>query len=250
MLAGCFSASRAPAADKPPVADQPVADGMVRVPGGEFVLGSPPDVGLEDEQPQRRIHLDTFDIDRTEVSSAEYKRCVAAGQCTEPACAKADHKPETRGDHPVVCVTWDQADRFCRWAGKRLPTELEWEKAARGTDGRKYPWGNEPPSCERARYTGCGDGTHAVGALASASPYGALDMAGNVWEWVADWHHAAYYAIAPARNPVPPFTGDKKVVRGGSFSYGKDNLTTHGRTFDVPTIAYDHVGIRCARAPR
>jgi formylglycine-generating enzyme required for sulfatase activity len=221
---------------------------MVRVPAGEFLLGSPADVGLEDERPQRRIHLDAFDLDRTEVTVADFRKCVAAGTCAEPACSKASHKPQDRDDHPVVCVTWEQADRFCRWAGKRLPTEPEWEKAARGTDGRKYPWGGDEPTCEHATFSKCGDTTKPPGASAKGtSPYGAVDLAGNVWEWVADWHHADYYAIAPARNPPGPWSGKKKVVRGGAFSYSVDNLTTHGRTYDVPTTAYDHVGFRCAR---
>jgi len=222
---------------------------MVRVPEGWFLLGSPPSVGLEDEHPQRKVWLDDFDIDTTEVALADYQRCVAAGACVAPSCSDEDHHAETRADHPVVCIPWEQAVAYCSWAHKRLPTEAEWEKAARGGDGRRFPWGATEPSCELANFHGCGGSTHAVGSnTAGKSPYGALDMAGNVWEWVADWHHSEYYAILPERNPPGPWSGEKKVVRGGSFSYGASELEAHGRTYDLPTIAYEHVGVRCARS--
>ncbi len=228
---------------------------MVRVAAGAFKRGSPAGVGLEDERPQREINLATFDIDRTEVTAAAYKKCVAAGQCTAPACEsdKSDN-PETRPNHPVVCVPWAHAKKYCEWAGKRLPTEAEWEKAARGTDGRRYPWGSDEPSCKLANYSGCSlsgktKSTRAVGSLpGGASPYGALDMAGNVWEWVADWHHAEYYAICLADNPPGPHSGKYKVVRGGAYSYSDESLETHGRTYDKPTVTYEHVGFRCARS--
>jgi formylglycine-generating enzyme required for sulfatase activity len=217
---------------------------MVLVPAGEFLLGSPESIGLEDEHPQRRIVLDAFAIDRTEVTVAAYQACEAAKICDAPRCKKKSHEPETRADHPVVCVTWEQARRYCEWAGKRLPTEAEWEKAARG--GR-FPWGAAEPTCELARFSGCGEGTSPVGsANKGASPFGALDMAGNVWEWVGDWHHGDYYAIAPEKNPPGPWSGTKKVVRGGAHSYAPSSLESHGRTFDVPTNAFDHVGFRCA----
>ncbi len=224
---------------------------MVRVAAGPFLRGSPAGVGLEDEHPQRKIVLDAFDIDKTEVSSGRFDRCVKAGRCTPPRCIEKEDSPESRADHPVVCVTWQQAKDFCAWAGKRLPTEAEWEKAARGSEGRKYPWGDQAPACHLANFSGCNKGsTHAVGALsASKSPFGAWDMAGNVWEWVADWHHEDYYALSPANNPPGPWSGSKKVVRGGAFSYDDESLESHGRTYDKPTVAYDHVGFRCASTP-
>lgn len=222
--------------------------GMVLVPGGPFLRGSPSDVGLEDEHPQREIVLDTFEIDRTEVTVEAYGKCVAAGACAAPACSEDGDEPETRATHPVVCLVWEAADKYCRWAGKRLPTEAEWEKAARGTKGASFPWGEGEPTCNRANYFECGHDRKAVGSLPEgASPYGALDMAGNVYEWVSDWHHAEYYAISPAKNPEGPFTGSKKVVRGGAYSYDADELNAHGRTFDRPAKAYDQVGFRCAK---
>ena len=230
---------------------RPVAKDMVRVAAGVFLRGSRPGVGLDDERPQRKTWLSTFDIDRLEVTVADYRRCVKAGKCAAPSCTDATQKPESRPRHPVVCIPWEQARRYCAWASKRLPTESEWEKAARSTDGRLYPWGNAKPSCKVANYSGCHkpSSPHAVGSLPKgASKYGALDMAGNVWEWVADWHHEHYYTTSPRKNPPGPWSGVKKVVRGGAFSYGADELKTHGRTFDLPTKAYNHVGIRCARS--
>ncbi len=230
------------------VESAPLPD-MVRVPAGAFLRGSPDGVGLRDERPQRSIELDAFDIDRVEVSRGAYDACVAAGACRAPACTEQGDEPETRPDFPVNCVTWEAAKRFCAWADKRLPTEAEWEKAARGEQGARWPWGEGDPSCERANYFDCGNAPRAVGSLpAGKSPYGALDMAGNMFEWVADWHHPDYYAISPAENPEGPWSGEKKVVRGGAFSYGADEMTTTSRTFDRPVKAYDQVGFRCARS--
>lgn len=222
--------------------------GMVRVPEGDFLRGSPDGVGLEDEHPQRPIFLSAFDIDRTEVSVEDYGACVTAGGCEAAKCTEDGDEPERRADHPVVCVPWAAAEKYCAWAGKRLPTEAEWEKAARGTDGAKYPWGEGEPSCARANHYDCGKERKPVSSHPTGkSPYGALNMAGNVYEWVADWHHRDYYAISPARNPRGPWSGAKKVVRGGAFSYGADELNAHGRTYDRPVKAYDQVGFRCAK---
>lgn len=222
---------------------------MVRVPEGFFLRGSPPGVGLDDERPQRKLWLDAFDIDRTEVTVAAYQRCVAAKACEPPRCTKDGQHPQSRPTHPVVCVRWHDAKAYCAFAGKRLPSEAEWEKAARGEKAQRYPWGDEAPSCERARYQGCGEGTVPVGSLAAgASPYGALDLAGNVWEWTADWHHPDYYAIGPEKNPPGPFEGDKKVVRGGAHSYSVELVDAASRTYDKPDRAFDHVGFRCARS--
>ena len=228
---------------------------MVLVAAGSFLRGSPPGVGLEDEHPQRTIELGAFYIDRTEVRQSDFARCVTAGACPAPHCKDdrpTDWDPTKRAEHPVVCIDWASAQAYCQWAHKRLPTEAEWEKAARGSDGRLYPWGNEAPTCERANYQECGrKDTLPAGSLPKgASPFGALDMAGNVWEWVADWHLSSYYVASPAKNPEGPFSGEARVVRGGAFKYGATELSSAGRTYDEPTIHYEHVGVRCAKSAR
>ena len=219
---------------------------MVYVPAGGFMMGST-DADTEasaNEKPQHRVYLDAYWIDRTEVTKAQYQRCVASGICAAPSCSGTG-----KGDHPVVCVSWQDASKYCAWAERRLPTEAEWEKAVRGTEGRKYPWGNDAPDCSRVNYSGCGDTTTAVGSYPyGASAYGALDMAGNVWEWVADWYNDKYYTKSPAENPPGPDSGDVRVLRGGSWNYFqrvvraavRDRLFTDGRN--------DFVGFRCARS--
>jgi formylglycine-generating enzyme required for sulfatase activity len=226
---------------------------MVLVPEGPFLRGSLPGVGLEDEHPQRSIILAAFLIDVTEVTQANYARCVDAGRCVAPKC-KADRAtdwdPSGRATHPVVCIAWSEAKAFCEFVGKRLPTEAEWEKAARGPDGRLYPWGNDAPTCEHANYFECDrKGTEPVGSHPTGrSPYGALDMAGNVWEWTADFHLANYYVASSAKDPEGPSDGDRKVVRGGAFKYGASELLSAGRTYDAPTVHFEHVGVRCAKS--
>jgi formylglycine-generating enzyme required for sulfatase activity len=218
--------------------------GMVSVPAGEFIMGS--EEGDSDEQPVHTIYLDAFYIDKTEVTNAQYRQCVEAGACDAPVDAtyydNADY-----AQHPVVFVSWHDADAYCRWAGKRLPTEAEWEKAARGTDGRTYPWG-EGIDCDRAQHGECAGQTVPVGSKPKgASPYGALDMAGNVWEWVADWYDSGYYSQSPARNPQGPDSGEERVLRGGSWSYGANFVRSANRYGDSPVDRFDNVGFRCAR---
>jgi formylglycine-generating enzyme required for sulfatase activity len=223
---------------------------MVLVPAGSFVRGSPPGIGTSDEHPRRDIELSAFYIDRTEVTQRAYSKCIEATQCEVPSCkTDTDFKPGLRASHPVVCVDWNDARTYCAWMHKRLPTEAEWEKAARGSDARLYPWGNEPPACDKANYRECErHSTVDVGTLTKgASPYGALDMAGNVWEWTADWHENDYYAKSPAKDPKGPDTSKEKVVRGGAWSYSETELLSAGRIYDDPTVRYGHVGFRCAR---
>src|SRR6201999_2606732 len=144
----------------------------------------------------------------------QYAACFAAGACSAPNCPWDCSK----SDYPATCVTWDQAKSFCDWAGKRLPTEAEWELAARGTDALKYPWGSDDPDCSLTNMAGCGDETMAVGSLPDgASPYGALDMAGHVVGVVADYYDAAYYASSPSDNPTGPESGSRYGGRGGGF---------------------------------
>ena len=228
-------------------------DGMtlVYVPAGEFLMGSADaDTGAaSDEMPQHAVTLEAFWIDRTEVTAAQYRACVTSGKCGEPRCAGAG-----KGDHPVVCVSWQDAANYCAWAGRRLPAEAEWEKAARGTDGRKYPWGNASPECAKANYRGkeggCVGGTAAVGSYpAGASPYGALDMAGNVWEWVNDRYDSSYYSSSPNSNPQGPAAGTSRGLRGGAWYYGGNYLRVAGRHYHVPTYQHYGIGFRCAAAP-
>jgi formylglycine-generating enzyme required for sulfatase activity len=210
-----------------------------------------------EETPARCITLSAFEIDATEVTQAAYARCVAAGGCTtthqrlDPSCV---YDPLRTPDLPIACVDWSEADTYCRWAGKRLPTEAEWEKAARGTDARIYPWGNNPPTCELANETGCGRGLTAVGQASGRSPYGVADMAGNVWEWVADAYQQNYYASAPDRDPKGPAQGQGRIARGGGFemlpgySGPEIFLRTAFRHPVQPSTAREGIGFRCARS--
>ena len=216
---------------------------MVYVPAGEFLMGSPEGTGNDDEHPQRRVYLDGFWIDKTEVTVAQYRRfCQATGR------QMPDAPPwGWQDDHPVVNVTWNDAAAYAAWAGERLPTEAEWEKAARGTDGRQYPWGNgwDAGKCANNSST-----TKAVGSYPSgASPYGALDMAGNVMEWCADWYDVSYYGTAPSRNPVGPLSGNWMVLRGGSWPYdhASDFRCAARRYFTGPDCRTGDCGFRCVR---
>jgi len=221
----------------------PSAPPMLYVPAGEFTMGSDRN---SNEQPVHTVYLDAFYIDKTEVTNAQYRKCVEAGGCDTPVKTtyydNADY-----AQHPVVYVSWNDADAYCQWAGKRLPTEAEWEKAARGTDGRTYPWG-EGIDCDHAQYGGCGGGTVPVGSKPKgASPYGALDMAGNVWEWVADWYDSGYYSQSPRRNPPGPDSGGGRVLRGGSL-HGNQRFTRCAyRVGGNPGYWYFYVGFRCAK---
>ena len=217
---------------------------MVYVPAGEFIMGS--DEGESDEQPLHTVYLDAFFVDRTEVTNAQYRKCVEAGACSQPYDTGWYNDPN-RAEHPVVWVDWKQANAYCQWEGRRLPTEAEWEKAARGTDGRTYPWG-EGIDCDHAQSGECGGGTMPVGSKSKGvSPYGVLDMIGNVWEWMADWYGEGYYSQSPERNPSGPDSGARRVLRGGSWSYYESALLAANRYSFHPAAASDDVGFRCAR---
>ena len=174
----------------------------------------------DDEKPVHIVYLDAYWIDKTEVTNAEYAKCESARVCKPPISYESltrfsYYGTEQYANYPVVYVTWTQAKTFCLWSGARLPTEAEWEKAARGTDGRIYPWGNYYTTSALLNYNSNVGDTTAVGKYPSgASIYGALDMSGNVWEWVADWYDASYYASSSSTNPTGPASGGTRVLRG------------------------------------
>jgi formylglycine-generating enzyme required for sulfatase activity len=223
-------------------------ESMCSVPAGEFVMGR--DTAENDEQPQRSVWLDAFYIDRTEVTNRAFKAfCDATGYLHPSNPLWDGNYFLANPDHPVLNLTWDQARAYCTWAGKRLPTEAEWEKAARGTDGRTYPWGNAwGDSLANMRDGDAFAKAAPVGRFpGGASPYGALDMAGNVWEWCSDWYLLEYYQQAPARNPIgPPGPAPRRVVRGGSFTSGQSDAEVANRDKYTPNHLLDHIGCRCA----
>jgi formylglycine-generating enzyme required for sulfatase activity len=224
---------------------------MVLVPAGEFTMGSM--AGDPDEQPVRKVYLDAFWIDKDQLSVGKYGTFLDATSHQTPADWDIMSKPMNQ-KRPVVNVDWTDADAYCRWAGKRLPTEAEWEKAARGTDGRTYPWGNQLPTDFHANMKKEVWNNHVVltpvGFFeAGKSPYGIYDMAGNVWEWVNDWYSKDYYKTGPLRNPTGPTKGDYNVVRGGSWGSSPKDLRSSDRESRLPSFGSLGTGIRCAKTP-
>jgi formylglycine-generating enzyme required for sulfatase activity len=217
---------------------------MVEVPAGSFVMGSGDADADQDEQPVARIFVDTFWIDKVEVTNRRYQRCVEAGACAIPV--GGDLTDQARAEYPVTILSWRQAADYCRWAGKRLPTEAEWEKAARGPDSRRYPWGNAfEPERANAGYTlGLGPvGEHAAGA----SPYGVLDMAGSVWEWTSSLYRPYPYDAADGREDLA--ARGARVNRGGSWYYQAWYVrTTYRATADQGYRRVRDLGARCARS--
>lgn len=267
-------------------------DGMAYIPAGEFTMGNPPgDDAFDDESPQRRVYVSAFWMDRYEVTNEEYKTFVRATAHRVPENVSPQVTVWERGDplpgidrHPVINIGWTDADDYCRWAGKRLPTEAEWEKAARGTDARRYPWGNEweltlaNSASYWARRTVefktredwhafwiAGEGallsrehgvkgevlTLPVGSFQDgASPYGLHDMAGNASEWVSDWYEPYFFLRGSLSDPTGPERGILKVMRGGSWLKPARNLRTGDRDYGDLQTRPSGTGFRCAKDDR
>jgi eukaryotic-like serine/threonine-protein kinase len=241
----------------PPASDH---SNMVFVAAGKFWMGCDRTISDkcdDDEKPLHQVTLSDFWIDRYEVSNGAYADCVAQGGCSLPQQLYSYTRPmyynhPSFANYPVIYVTWSQASNYCAWTGKRLPTEAEWEKAARGSqDVRIYPWGNSQPGCSLANYSesgiGCQPDTTPVNAYTSgASPYGALNMAGNVMEWVADWYQIDYYRISPALNPPGPDQGTYRAQRGGCWFNNRWFIRNSSRDRSGPDESFDCDGFRCA----
>jgi len=221
---------------------------MVLIPAGEFTMGS--DKGDPDEQPVHRVFLDSYYIDKFEVTNGRFAKFVEAIHSEPPWGFGDQETPVVQADHPVRWVNWMEAIGYCLWVGKRLPTEAEWEKAARGSDGRVYPWGNDPPTTAQAVF-GSKEGDEAVSRIGNRekgqSPYGVHDLAGNLYEWTADWYDEEFYTKVPAVNPRGPAEGTVKVQRGGSYTNTPYRLRSSFRTKGDPTEHEPNVGFRCAQ---
>lgn len=227
-------------------------DGMtlLYVPAGEFTMGS--ENGGDNEKPVHTIYLDAFWIDQTEVTNAMYSNCVSDGVCNNPRKGGSytrDYyfRQPTFDNFPIIYVSWDDAKSYCEWVDRLLPTEAEWEKAARGTDANIYPWGNDVPNTTLLNYGSAVGDTTEVGKYPNgASPYGTLDMAGNVWEWVNDWYDSIFYQISPSSNPQGPASGEYRIRRGGSWFSDSVNVRSVARDYGDPTLTYYAIGFRSA----
>jgi formylglycine-generating enzyme required for sulfatase activity len=241
-------------------------EGMVLIPAGSFEMGDHFNEGDSDEKPVHTVQLSSFYMDKYEVTNGEYKKCVDAGSCRAPDESKSNTRSSYYGDsryknYPVIYVDWNQAKSYCEWKGGRLPTEAEWEYAARGgLEGARYPNGDNI-NCGDAnfeRWSGsyddrkCRDSggkdndTHPVGSYA-ANGYGLYDMAGNVFEWVNDWYGENYYKNSRPRNPLGPVNGTSRVVRGGSWDSNTSLIRVSLRDNYNPTTWFYYLGFRCAR---
>lgn len=222
---------------------------MTLIPAGEFLMGM--EDGLPDARPVHRLYLSAYWIDQHGVTNGQYRDCVNGGGCLPPKVREAFDDPQL-GQQPVTNVTWSQARAYCQWVGKRLPTEAEWEKAARGVDGRRYPWGNSDEVIQKSRLKmtdgkTSANGVDSVGTPSvSASPYGVSGMIGVVSEWVKDWYAEDFYRSSPSRDPQGPLRGTFRVLRGGSWMERPLELRTSYRGWDEMTYWGPTLGFRCA----
>ena len=240
----------------------PASSEMIAIPAGKFLMGC--DLWdsrapcIDGESPSHMVHLDSYLIDLTEVSNAQYAQCVAAEACRPPNFGDSDlqsakYENPDFGSYPITNVDWYDASDYCAWVGKRLPSEAEWEKAARGDqDERFYPWGDITPDCSLGNFVGLNGDCHGTTTPVDdysqgASPYGLLNMAGNVHEWVADWYDANYYFSELPGNPRGPEQGYEKVMRGGSYNSDWLGVRVNRREHNPPIFRAGDLGLRCAQ---
>lgn len=229
---------------------------FIYIPVGEFLMGSDPKAdehAESDEQPQRAVYQDDFSICKFPVTNAQYRAFIQSTGYNPPEHWRYRNYPPEKADHPVVNITWNDALYFCKWAsvisqrGISLPSEAQWEKAGRGTDGRIFPWGNQKPDTQLANFFPNIKNTTPVGTYPSgASPYGVMDLSGNVWEWVDDWYRADTYSAGPSRNPRGPIKGEEKIIRGGSWMNVDYLLRLAIRGRCHPFSSDFHIGFRCS----
>ena len=246
----------------------PAKDEMVLIPAGWFLMGSDKKMdrlAYLPEMPQRRVYLDAYEIDKFEVTTVQFLKFVLAMDRSPLIDWRYDggNFQETMVNHPVMHVSWFDAEAYCAWAGKRLPTEAEWEKAARGEDGRIYPWGNQPAGLSRANFGRGGlsgpvrdrperlmlyPPIISVDKYENAlGPYGLYQMVGNVAEWVADWYDKDYYKTAPEKNPTGPEKGTQRSFRGGGWIDSTPSVRAAQRNGTDPNTKMNWLGFRCAR---
>ncbi|MEJ2758210.1 MAG: formylglycine-generating enzyme family protein [Anaerolineales bacterium] len=233
---------------------------LVTIPGTSFKMGIDASVGLKicqtlgevcdlsdfaNESPAHKVEVDSYSIYQFEVTNAQYKLCVEAGVCNFPAFTEF-YNDDRFAQHPVVFVNWFAANDYCTWAGGRLPTEAEWELAARGTDGRLFPWGDDM-ACGYGNYAGCTQGlTAEIGSFpAGGSPFGVFDMAGNVTEWVEDWYSDVAYQQSATKNPTGPTEGEMRVAKGGSWKNPIWGVRSTNRVANFPGVYSSGTGFRC-----
>jgi sulfatase modifying factor 1 len=261
LIGAAEQATKAPSQPGPDGAQVTGKDGapMVLIPEGPFLMGS--NEGLPNERPEHKVSLDAYHIDQFEVTIKLFSKFLEETKHPAPPLWEEDAEGVT-ASRPAVGVSWLDAQAYCKWAGERLPTEAEWEKAARGTDGRRYPWGHMQPFVDIANYNRGQWVSYAITLIpvdtlggmsvrhgskeGGKSPYGLYHMAGNAAEWVSDWYDREYYAKSPDKNPKGPADGDRRVIRGGSWNDTPAGLRASSRIAAEPDFQDLTVGFRCA----